>query len=585
MVSHRNGRRDLVLYDVDDPDACLASIPLTDDEAEALADVLGASLMLGQLAGLRQQAAGLLTEQIAIPAGSPFVGRKLGDTRARTRTSASIVAVLRDREVIASPGPVLRLRGERRGGRRRHPRGPGRRDRHPRRRRRLRPPVHSTTILLIEVGALLFALGMLGRLGRRFGLSPDPALPARRARVRARRPHPAVRQRGVHRGRRRDRRHPAAGHAGPGVFGQRAGRQPARRRRPAGLIDALLNALPGAGFALLLGWGWEAALVLAGITWVSSSGVIAKVLGDLGRLGNRETPVILSVLVIEDLAMAFYLPLVTAVLAGVGLLGGAKALAVAVVTVVAVLVVAIRYGHAISSFMSVKDAEALLLSVLGLTLFVAGVAAELKVSAAVGAFLVGIALSGPVAHHATADPVPAAGPVRRRLLRLLRPLHRPGRHAAGAAARAGAGRGHHGDEGADRLLAAKRVGIAVPGRLRAGLALMPRGEFSIVIAGLAVASGVEPRARPARHGVRADHRGDRPDAGAVAGLRLVQGHGPATHRGTASGRSRCPPATERPRMLRSPVATDQYLNVKPDALPPDRGCALTCRRDEHRAIG
>jgi TrkA domain protein len=94
VVSHRNGRRDLVLYDVDDPDSCLASIPLTDGEAEALADVLGASLMLGQLAGLRQQAAGLLTEQIALPAGSPFVGRHLGDTRARTRTSASIVAAL-----------------------------------------------------------------------------------------------------------------------------------------------------------------------------------------------------------------------------------------------------------------------------------------------------------------------------------------------------------------------------------------------------------------------------------------------------------------------------------------------------------
>ena len=107
VVSHRNGRRDLVLYDVDDPDASLASIPLTDDEAEALADVLGASLMLGQLAGLRQQAAGLLTEQVAISAGSPFVGRRLGDTRTRTLTGASIVAVLRDREVIASPGPTF----------------------------------------------------------------------------------------------------------------------------------------------------------------------------------------------------------------------------------------------------------------------------------------------------------------------------------------------------------------------------------------------------------------------------------------------------------------------------------------------
>jgi TrkA domain protein len=107
VVSHRNGRRDLVLYDVDDPDASLASIPLTDDEAEALADVLAASLMLGQLSGLRQQAEGLLTEQVAISAGSPFVGRKLGETRTRTLTGASIVAVLRDREVIASPVPTF----------------------------------------------------------------------------------------------------------------------------------------------------------------------------------------------------------------------------------------------------------------------------------------------------------------------------------------------------------------------------------------------------------------------------------------------------------------------------------------------
>lgn len=105
VVSHRNGRRDLVLYDRDDPDACVASIRLTDDEAEALADFLGASLMLGQLAGLRQQAAGLLTEQLPIAPSSPYVGRRLGHTRIRTRTSASVVAVLREREVIPSPDP------------------------------------------------------------------------------------------------------------------------------------------------------------------------------------------------------------------------------------------------------------------------------------------------------------------------------------------------------------------------------------------------------------------------------------------------------------------------------------------------
>src|SRR4029453_3545777 len=99
-----------------------------------------------------------------------------------------------------------------------------------------------------------------------------------------------------------------------------------RSGAPAGAFDAILNALPGAAFALLLGWGWDAALVLAGITWGSSAGGVAQVLTDLGRVGNRETPVILSVLVIEDLAMAFSLPLVTAVLAGVSFAGGVRAL-------------------------------------------------------------------------------------------------------------------------------------------------------------------------------------------------------------------------------------------------------------------
>jgi TrkA domain protein len=105
VVSHRNGRRDVVVFDPEDPDSCIASIPLSDDEAEALADILGASLILGQLAGLREQAAGLLTEQVPITPGSRFAGRPLGHTRARTRTGVSIVAVLRENKVIPSPGP------------------------------------------------------------------------------------------------------------------------------------------------------------------------------------------------------------------------------------------------------------------------------------------------------------------------------------------------------------------------------------------------------------------------------------------------------------------------------------------------
>ena len=355
--------------------------------------------------------------------------------------------------------------------------------------------MHSTTILLIEVGALLFALGMLGRIGRRIGLSPIPLYLLAGL---------AFGQGGLIPLSASEEFIEVGAEIGVILLLVMLGLEYSaselvgnlRASAPAGLFDMLFNALPGAAFAFLLGWGWEAAVVLAGITWVSSAGVVAKGLGDLGRLGNRETPVILSVLVIEDLAMAFYLPLVTAVLAGVGLIGGLEALAVAVVTVVAVLVVAIRYGSTISRFMSVRDPEALLLSVFGLTLFVAGVAAELNVSAAVGAFLVGIALSGPVAHHATEmlSPLrdlfaavffvffglstnPAAMP----------PVLLPALGLAVLTMLTKVLTGY---------LAARRVGIALPGRVRAGLALMPRGEFSVVIAGLAVASGVEPELAP-----------------------------------------------------------------------------------------
>ncbi|GAB3853675.1 cation:proton antiporter [Micromonospora andamanensis] len=348
--------------------------------------------------------------------------------------------------------------------------------------------MHDFSNLLVQVGALLLLLGLLGRVGRRVGLSPIPLYLLA----------------GL-----------AFGHGG--ILELNAGEEffaigaeigvillllmlgleysadeligNLRSAAPAGLLDAVLNALPGAAFALLLGWGWTAAVVLAGITWVSSSGVIAKVLSDLGRLGNRETPVILSVLVVEDLAMAFYLPVVTALLAGVGVVKGGVALGVAVLTVVVVLVVALRFGNLVSRTMAADNPEALLLGVLGLTLLVAGLAAKLQVSAAVGAFLVGIALSGPVAHHATELLTPvrdlfaavffvffglATDP------RHIPPVLLPALLLAVATMATKTLTGY---------LAARRAGIAEPGRWRAGLTLVPRGEFSIVIAGIAVASG------------------------------------------------------------------------------------------------
>jgi TrkA domain protein len=106
VVSFRDGGRQLALSDEDDPDRADETIDLTDDEATALSEVLGASLILTQLAGLREQIAGLYTEQIPVRADSPFVGRPLGDTKARTLTRCSIVALVTETGVMPAPTPA-----------------------------------------------------------------------------------------------------------------------------------------------------------------------------------------------------------------------------------------------------------------------------------------------------------------------------------------------------------------------------------------------------------------------------------------------------------------------------------------------
>jgi TrkA domain protein len=111
VVSERTGEREIVFFDADDPDAANDTVSLTDDEAGALVDILGGSLVLSQLAGIRDQVAGLYTEQVVLPAHSPYAGHVLGDTQARSRTGASIVAVIRNSEVIPAPTPQTLLEG------------------------------------------------------------------------------------------------------------------------------------------------------------------------------------------------------------------------------------------------------------------------------------------------------------------------------------------------------------------------------------------------------------------------------------------------------------------------------------------
>lgn len=260
-----------------------------------------------------------------------------------------------------------------------------------------------------------------------------------------------------------------------------------------GVLDLVLNATPGAVAGLLLGWGASGAVVLAGITYISSSGIIAKVLGDLGRLGNRETPVILSILVFEDLAMAAYLPLMSAMIGGLSLAAGAQTVGIALLVVALVLLLALRFGPQISRFVSSPDQETFLLKVLGLALLVAGVAGALQVSAGIGAFLLGIAISGAAAHTAR-DILEPLRDLFAALFFVLFGMNTDPRTlppVLGWALLLAL------VTALTKLLtgywAARSAGIGIAGRWRTGAALTIRGEFSIVIAGLAVTSGAMDR--------------------------------------------------------------------------------------------
>jgi monovalent cation:H+ antiporter-2, CPA2 family len=263
---------------------------------------------------------------------------------------------------------------------------------------------------------------------------------------------------------------------------------------PAGAMDFALNFTPGVIAGLVLGFSPLTSVLLGGITYISSSGVIARIIGELGWMNNPETTSVLSVLVLEDLAMAIYLPLMAVLLAG----GSSQQIAIAVffaiTTVMVILLIALRWGRQISGFFAHESDEVILLTIFGAVLLVGGLAQRLRVSAAVGAFLVGIAMSGPIAEKS------------RRLVAPLRDLFAatfffffgmeidPATLPAMLLPALGLAAITAGTKILTGFWAARGNGVDKKARLRAGMELVARGEFSIVIAGLGAAA--EPRLGP-----------------------------------------------------------------------------------------
>jgi CPA2 family monovalent cation:H+ antiporter-2 len=337
--------------------------------------------------------------------------------------------------------------------------------------------------LLFQLGALLTALAVLGAVARRFALSPIPVYLIAGLSVGNGGIWPVA----------------AAGQfvmtgAPIGIvlllltlgleFSATEFASSLRHHLPSAGVDIVLNAAPGALAGWLLGLDGVAILALAGVTYISSSGVIARLLEDLGRLGNRETPAVLSVLVLEDFAMAAYLPLFAVLASGGTWLEAVAGMAVAVGALLAAFTASYRWGHHFGRLVEHPDSEQLLLRVLGITLMVAALAESLHASAAVGAFLVGLTLTGDTADRARK----VLGPLRDLFAAVfflaiglqvdpkeLLPMLPAALAVAVVSALTKVLTG---------IFAARRDGVARKGQLRAGTALIARGEFSLIIIGL-----------------------------------------------------------------------------------------------------
>lgn len=170
-----------------------------------------------------------------------------------------------------------------------------------------------------------------------------------------------------------------------------------KERRSLGLFDLLVNLLPGALIALLLGWGWIGALVLGGITYVSSSGIATQFIKDAKWQKLESTKRAVATLVVEDLFLAPYLPVLSAVTAGVALTTGLISISVALVITGLALIFSARGGHIPHAPVLMGDSATLLLMVFGAALAASGLATLIGFSGAVAAFLVGLLLTGDVA--------------------------------------------------------------------------------------------------------------------------------------------------------------------------------------------
>ena len=266
----------------------------------------------------------------------------------------------------------------------------------------------------------------------------------------------------------------------------------ARKQSRAGIADILLNATPGVLLALILGWGWIGALALGGITYISSSGIVSQVLRDQRWRRNPETKPVVSVLVIEDLVMAPYLPILSVVLTGASVVSGLITVGTALLVVGIVIVIALKGSVRWHRLLSPRDPVGLLLIVFGSAIAAAGLAGLVDFSPAVAAFLVGLLLTGEVAEVARRRLDPLRDVLAAVFFAYFGLVVDPGDLPGVLLPAALLAIVTIATKFLTGWIAAKSVQSTVIGSLRAGALLSARGEFSVVIAGIVAVSLVLP---------------------------------------------------------------------------------------------
>ncbi|WP_431923299.1 cation:proton antiporter [Amycolatopsis tucumanensis] len=271
-----------------------------------------------------------------------------------------------------------------------------------------------------------------------------------------------------------------------------------RKLAVSGLVYLALNIGGGLAFGFLLGWGSSEALVIAGAIGISSSAIVTKLLVETGRTRHPESRLIMGIIVIEDLFLALYLALLQPVLSGADSFWPALAdFGKALGFLLALAALARWGGRLVSKLFGSADDELLTVCFVGVAVLGAAVAEELGVSDAIGAFMVGMMLGG--------------SKVAPRIHKLVLPL----RDAFGAlfffifglsidpgavgtvvvpvliavaltlALNLAAG-----------AIAAKLHSFDGQAGLNIGLTVLTRGEFSLVLATLAAAAGLDSRVAP-----------------------------------------------------------------------------------------